>query len=1021
MAKELQSRVVLYGKVDASVDNMRRKIQSLHEAMAWKGMHNAGMHMQAIGKNMASMGAHMMRYSLPIAMLGKKVTDTTRDYQEGMNEILAVTNLAEGELEMVGQRLRDFAVTSRFTPTDTTAAFATLMRAGVDYTEGLELMADIIDYATAANIDLSLATDMMVNNLYATGTSFENAREYIDLMSVVATSTNTDIKGLSEAIVRMGATSRYFQNNDELLTWLGILGNMGFKGSEAGTHLRNVMLALAAPSKNAGEALGALGVNVDELSNGELDELQAALDEMHTEGGLEKLHQGLAQMGVSVYDSAGKMRPIVAVLQDLKKETDKMTDKDRNALLSQLFPKRTLASATGMMAMLEEYDTLYGKVTDNIEGNAARQAAAMDKGMVGARYYLESAWTELQISFGEEMAEGVIWLSDQLRGLAGAFSQLPAEEKMGWIKALAGLAVAGPGLLIAGKAIALLGKAMVFLSNPLGFAVAAVGALAWGIHYVHNNLVKLADERNFGNIEFDTEKLKAYYDTLLSKSFAANAVVKQHSEEMRKHLNHYGQGLTSFSETIVSLLTTGGTLSEADKATLTSYVEQMKTGFWEALTSAELRDKSLIEGLFGGDGTTLSKQLGLHEEVYTELRETARSLAEEFETAYKISIDDGNIDMNEKAMLDSIMSKQNALLSQIADANLYAELNKTMRLHKDAPKQMVEAALAALQAHSEESYAAIDSYVGLLQSQGRHTEAKEYQAAAEAEMAARKRAFSRENLLPLLSGQLSAQFADLLEGKGSIFQQWGDKGSLQAAIEPLLALYSIDDLDKDIRDGYFKTGQFDPILTGFNDLLYVAGLSERRFSDWADYSNFQFEQDPLQKQQLMEFEFAIGPDTARQLQAEAMTEGISYKEKLIEYASGLIQPVNTISPIVNYQIPTMPQGIGGKGQNMAAYAEGGRATEASIFGEAGAEWAIPERHDKRTLDLLSRAAAASGFSPAEVAGNMGKGDIHFAPVIQLSGDGNSGTENIEAALRRALADFEKILARREHDRSRLAF
>ena len=55
----------------------------------------------------------------------------------------------------------------------------------------------------------------------------------------------------------------------------------------------------------------------------------------------------------------------------------------------------------------------------------------------------------------------------------------------------------------------------------------------------------------------------------------------------------------------------------------------------------------------------------------------------------------------------------------------------------------------------------------------------------------------------------------------------------------------------------------------------------------------------------------------------------------------------------------------------AEFAEGGRATEASIFGEAGAEWAIPEEHSDRTAKLLQSAAHASGFSWNELLDRTG--------------------------------------------------
>lgn len=53
------------------------------------------------------------------------------------------------------------------------------------------------------------------------------------------------------------------------------------------------------------------------------------------------------------------------------------------------------------------------------------------------------------------------------------------------------------------------------------------------------------------------------------------------------------------------------------------------------------------------------------------------------------------------------------------------------------------------------------------------------------------------------------------------------------------------------------------------------------------------------------------------------------------------------------------------------FAEGGRATVASIFGEAGPEWAIPEEHTERTASLLDAARAASGFTWPELISRNG--------------------------------------------------
>ena len=71
--------------------------------------------------------------------------------------------------------------------------------------------------------------------------------------------------------------------------------------------------------------------------------------------------------------------------------------------------------------------------------------------------------------------------------------------------------------------------------------------------------------------------------------------------------------------------------------------------------------------------------------------------------------------------------------------------------------------------------------------------------------------------------------------------------------------------------------------------------------------------------------------------------------------------------ILKYQNMTIHVNVTGT----KLFAQGGRATEASIFGEAGAEWAIPEKHDARTAELLNMARAASGFTWEELLGSYG--------------------------------------------------
>ena len=71
------------------------------------------------------------------------------------------------------------------------------------------------------------------------------------------------------------------------------------------------------------------------------------------------------------------------------------------------------------------------------------------------------------------------------------------------------------------------------------------------------------------------------------------------------------------------------------------------------------------------------------------------------------------------------------------------------------------------------------------------------------------------------------------------------------------------------------------------------------------------------------------------------------------------------TPITQY-INVVQRGGGGLMNRLAKYADGGRADEPSIFGDAGPEWAIPEEHSERTARLLDAARQASGFTWPEL-------------------------------------------------------
>ena len=150
------------------------------------------------------------------------------------------------------------------------------------------------------------------------------------------------------------------------------------------------------------------------------------------------------------------------------------------------------------------------------------------------------------------------------------------------------------------------------------------------------------------------------------------------------------------------------------------------------------------------------------------------------------------------------------------------------------------------------------------------------------------------------------------------------------------------------------------------------------------------------------------------------------KSATVTYTVQTIETKTTINEVVtkNVSAPGAGSGSGVNNVTNLLYAEGGRADTASIFGEAGAEWAIPERHDDRTAELLDAARQASGFSWGELIARNGglngssagvETHLTYSPTIYatdaagvesvLAKDKKRVESLIREAVRRAMDDF----------------
>lgn len=214
----------------------------------------------------------------------------------------------------------DVGSASEFGAAKAAMALDSLAAAGMKPRQAIALLPGVIDFATASSTDLAEAADIATKSLGAFNLVTEDAAKLTqnldrvsDTMAMTANITNANMGALFETIKEGGPIATTAgQSVETFLALAGQLANVGIEGSNAGTTLKNTMLTLAAPTK---EAAGAL-----------------------------------AKLGIKTRDAKGNMLDALGILGELEKKTAKMGTAERAATLEQIFGKIPLAGVSGLLS-----------------------------------------------------------------------------------------------------------------------------------------------------------------------------------------------------------------------------------------------------------------------------------------------------------------------------------------------------------------------------------------------------------------------------------------------------------------------------------------------------------------------------------------------------------------------------------------------------------------------------------------------------------------------------------------------
>ena len=369
--------------------------------------------LSAMKSNSATLGATAGYASAAGAGIGAGIMSavtTGAAFEAQMSKVAAVSRASEEELAKLTAQAKALGKSTVWSSSEAAEGMQFLAMAGFKTEDTLKAMPGMLDLASAGAIDLGRAADISSNILTGFGLSAGEMGRVGDVLTNTFTSSNTTLEMLGQTMKYAAPIAKAMGVSiEEAAAMAGKLGDAGIQGEMAGTTLRSVMLRLSAPTKAASDAL--------------------------------------KDLGVKTTDAEGNMRSYPAILGDIQKATEGMSEAQKTAYVKAIFETEAMS---GAMVLMEQAGTgALQKYSESLKeaGSATRVAKKQNDNLSGDFKSLTSAIEGTALQIYDTMQPALRSLTQWATGTVSSISQWAAANQ-GAVKTLT-FAAAGIGAVTA--------------------------------------------------------------------------------------------------------------------------------------------------------------------------------------------------------------------------------------------------------------------------------------------------------------------------------------------------------------------------------------------------------------------------------------------------------------------------------------------------------------------------------------------------------------------------------------------
>jgi TP901 family phage tail tape measure protein len=277
---------------------------------------------------------------------GRRAFGISMNYDDAARQVMAITgDASQSMIDKLDTYTTAFA-TGGLTKKDIAEGYQFTSLAGWGFDESTFAMPIMRDLKRVTGAEFGRISDLVTDSMTPLELSLDKLPQFADQMARTQNISNTNIEQLLDAY--QGGAFKGIQTGKmdmtELNAFIGVLGNAGIKGSEAGTQVRNIMNGLYDTST--------------------------------------KTNKILEKMGIKTYEK-GEAKNAFDVLQEFGQKLNQYNDESKKKIMSGMF---NVYDEVGLNALMTQLDKLaeYKTQIEQSDGALEQMIETIDGGIGGA-------------------------------------------------------------------------------------------------------------------------------------------------------------------------------------------------------------------------------------------------------------------------------------------------------------------------------------------------------------------------------------------------------------------------------------------------------------------------------------------------------------------------------------------------------------------------------------------------------------------------------------------------------------